>query len=300
MQANKDEKKFRCYYIGCDGNTPVCRKLLLTRLDKLIPAIGDNEHCETPLWYQKDGEDAILYAQLSDEVALITTGYCILSPFVIEQMTTTDADIDARIEEHVREDANDPNHHYTQEQLCNVRKRYEEIFDDDKRKRDEELSRMHLLQNYTKLLLDGAWITDTALRAYEEVGSPYLPVLQELRRQRLEQRKQEEAERKERQRKQEEEEQRKKAEAEAKEQQRLTGEAEKFKRGEKIKGEDVVELCRRYGIKVHLRTIHNLQQVVYMIDTQSAMLYSGCKAKLTGSFKACDELYDYLQTHKIA
>lgn len=108
----------------------------------------------------------------------------------------------------------------------------------------------------------------------------------------LEERKQREAEEK-----------RKAAEEEAKEQQRLTGEAEKCKNGEAIAGEDVVELCRRYGIKVHLRTVHNLQQVIVNINgkTQQCQYYkvNGRTPVLDGCYKTARELYEYLQTHEV-
>lgn len=299
MQEVKDEKKFRIHYIGRDGNTPVCRNMLLTRLDKLIPAIGDNEHCETPLWYRKEGEYVILYAQLSDEVAVATLGRFVVAPSAIEEMTTSDAYYDAKVEEHVKKAANDLSNHYTQERLDKIRENFKRFYEVEKQQRDARLYRMHLLQNYTKLLLDGLWITESAIRAYEEVGSPYLPVLQELRRQALE-----DAERKERWRKQEEEEQRKKEEAKAKEQPWLTGEAEKFKGGASITGKDVVELCRRYGIKVHPRTVYSLQQVVQNINGKTGQcvyyLINGRKPVLEGCYKTARELYEYLQTHEIA
>ena len=98
------------------------------------------------------------------------------------------------------------------------------------------------------------------------------------------------------------EEKQRKIEAEKKEQERLTGEAKKFKDGAFIKGEDVVELCRRYGIKVHLRTVHNLQQVVNTICGKSPSLdyhyQRGTRTpKFDGCYKAAKELYAYLQTH---
>lgn len=219
MQEIKDEKKFRVHHIAPDGNTPVCYPMWLTRIEKLIPAIGDNEHCETPLWYRKVGNAYALYAQLSDEVAVSTFGSFVVTPSAIEEMITSDAYYDAKIEEHVKKAANDLSNHYTQERLDKIRENFKRFYEVEKQQRDARLYRMHLLQNYTKLLLDGLWITESAIRAYEEVGSPYLPVLQELRRQALGKRKQEDEAERERWRKQEEEEQRKKAKAKAKEQQ---------------------------------------------------------------------------------
>ena len=151
----------------------------------------------------------------------------------------------------------------------------------------------------TFMLTQSNWVPEFVLKAYEEIGSPFLPTLQALHNQYVAQRELQHKEYLERMRKREEEEKRKKAEAEAKEQQRLTEEAKKFKAGKRISGDDIVELCRRYGINVHLRTVHNLQQVVREMDRQCAIQYSGTKAKLTGCFKTAETLYDYLQTHEI-
>ena len=48
------KKKFWCHYIGNDGNTPKRRSIELTNLAVLVPVIGDNEHCATPLWYETE------------------------------------------------------------------------------------------------------------------------------------------------------------------------------------------------------------------------------------------------------
>lgn len=298
-----DEKKFQCYYIGCDGNKPVRHNLWLTRLNKLIPAIGDNKHCETPLWYETTDDGILLYAQLSDTVAVLAIGYCEIYKRQIELMTTTDAGFDAQCQEHIKELSEDLVER-TPEKMAQCRENIKRYYEEEKDNREYELSKVRMMQNYTKVLLDGAWITAPAIRAYEEIGSPYLPVLQEMRRLAMEKRKQQHEQYLEERKQREAEEKRKAAEAEAKEQQRLTGEAEKFKNGEAIAGEDVVELCRRYGIKVHLRTVHNLQQVIVNINgkTQQCQYYkvNGRKPVLDGCYKTARELYEYLQTHEVA
>lgn len=152
------------------------------------------------------------------------------------------------------------------------------------------------------MLINGAWIANATIRAYEEALSPYLPVLQELRRQALEVREAEIRKEREERRRKDEEEARKKAEAEAKEQERLTQEAEKFKQGESISGSDVVDLCRRHGIAIHLRTVHNLQQVIANINGKnSTCQYYRQRGKriptLDGCYKTARQLYDYLQAH---
>lgn len=297
-----DEKKFQCHYIGCDGNKPVRHNLWLTRLNKLIPAIGDNEHCETPLWYETTDDGILLYAQLSDTVAVLTIGYCEIYKRQIELMTTTDAGFDAQCQERIKALSEDVVKR-TPEKIAQCRENIKRYYESEKDNREQELNKVRMMQNYTKVLLDGAWIAAAAICAYEEVNSPYLPVLKEMRRLAMEKREQQHREYLEREHQRQEEEKRKEAEEEAKEQQRLTEEAKKFKAGKAIAGEDVVELCRRYGINVHLRTVHNLQQVVSEIngkDNTCRYWKEGKRAPvLDGCYKTATELYDYLQQHEV-
>ena len=158
------------------------------------------------------------------------------------------------------------------------------------------------MQDYTTYLLTSAkWITKSELRAYEEAQSPFLSTLQSMRKQFEAQREEENRQRREEERKRAEEEAKRKAEEERKEQERLTQEAEKFKNGEHISGSDVVDLCRRYGIKVHLRTVHNLQQVIYDINHDGYCRYYRTRSKrkpvLDGCYKTAEELYEYLKNH---
>ena len=169
-------------------------------------------------------------------------------------------------------------------------------------RREYYLSKLALGQDYTTYLLTSAkWITKSELRAYEEAQSPFLSTLQAMRKQFEAQREEEDRQREEEERKRAEEEAKRKAEEERKEQERLTQEAEKFKNGEHISGSDVVDLCRRYGINVHLRTVHNLQQVIYDINHDGYCRYYRTKGKrrpvLDGCYKTAEELYNYLQNH---
>lgn len=298
-------KKFWCHYIGGDGNTPKRRNIELKNLSDLIPAIGDNEHCPTPLWYEQEEDNYKqvyyhLYAQLGDNVAafIIQGG---LSAFALKRIIKTDEQIEANWQKWKEDEWN-------RHQKNDIGKSKDEEFvkertAQEREERDRTIEAIKQLMDYTNYLLDGsAWISAATLRAYEEVLSPYLPVLQELRRQKLEERERREQERREENRRRAEEEARKKAEAEAQEQERLTQEAEKFKQGESISGSDVVDLCRRHGIDIHLRTVHNLQQVIVNINGKNGTCqYYRERGKriptLDGCYNTARQLYNYLQVH---
>ena len=300
-------KKFWCHYIGSDGNTPKRRNIELTDISELLPNVS-NEGVKTPLWFEREEEDYgyriythyHLYVQLSDKVATMVDS---ISDQLVERMVKTDEDIKAQGEEWMK-DFLERNPNASEEYRNREAKWNEESMEGAKKDRDNLLQRLALFLDYDTVLLSGdAWIMASAIKAYEEVQSPYLPVIQELRRQAMAERERREQERKEERRKAAEEEARKKAEAEQKEQERLTQEAEKFKQGESISGEDVVDLCRRYGIAIHLRTVHNLQQIIYVINgkTGTCQYYRQSKGKrrpqLDGCYKTAEELYQYLQTH---
>ena len=300
-------KKFWCHYIGSDGNTPKRRNIELTDISELLPNVS-NEGVKTPLWFEREEEDYgyriythyHLYVQLSDKVATMVDS---ISDQLVERMVKTDEDIKAQGEKWMK-DFLERNPNASEEYRNREAKWTEESMEGAKKDRDNLLQRLALFLDYDTVLLSGdAWIMASAIKAYEEVQSPYLPVIQELRRQAMAERERREQERKEERRKAAEEEVRKKAEAEQKEQERLTQEAEKFKNGEAIAGSDVVDLCRRYGIAIHLRTVHNLQQVIYVINgkTGTCQYYRQSKGKrrpqLDGCYKTAEELYQYLQTH---
>ena len=299
-------KKFWCHYIGSDGNTPKRRNIELTNLADLIPAIGDNTNCATPLWYERVEGDYnqvyhLVYAQLSENVAVRVIEAPTSRPFY-DMIGKSDEELEADwkqwLEKYIASEPDMPEERKEKQRELAIRRIAE-----DKEARLKHLEFVKQIQNYTGYLIDSnPWINCSVIRANEEVLSPYLPVLQEMRRKALEERDRREQERREENRRRAEEEARRKAEEEAKEQERLTQEAEKFKQGESISGSDVVDLCRRYGIAIHLRTVHNLQQVIANINGKHGTCqYYRTRGKrrphLDGCYKTAGELYQYLQTH---
>lgn len=296
-------KKFWCHYIGNDGNTPKRRSIELTNLSELLPNIG-NEKAKTPLWYEREEHDEgyrtyvqyFLYAQLSDKVAAMIT---VVSASLLERMQPTDKEIEADGQKSWQKFlAEHPN--ASEDYKAKERKWNEENMEGRKKDRDNLLARLTLAMDYDNYLLSvSSWVKCSDIRAYEEAGSPILSGLKELRAMGLEQREEEARKRKEEAEKAREEEARKKAEADRKEQERLTQEAEKFKAGGSISGSDVVELCRRHNISVHLRTVHNLQQVIANINGKGSCQYYRTRGKrrpqLDGCYKTATELYNYLQ-----
>lgn len=296
-------KKFWCHYIGSDGNTPKRRSIELKNLGDLIPAIGDNMNCTTPLWYDEyDDKNIETYAQLSDTVAVSTLIMGIIGNDDIQLMQMTDGDIMAEAQRRLKEHL-EFHDEYTAEQVERERKYFStEWVENSKGNRDRAIARVIRFKDYTGMLLDGSWVSGATLRAYQEANSGVWPVLEHLRKQALAEREEERKRREEEARKRREEEARKKAEAEAREQERLTQEAGKFKAGKSINGEDVVELCRRYGIAIHLRTVHNLQQVIATINGKNGTCqYYRSRGKrrpqLDGCYRTAEELYKYLQEH---
>lgn len=279
------KKKFWCHYIGNDGNTPKRKSIELTNLADLVPAIGDNEHCATPLWYETYVNCGVnyyrLYVQLNDSVAVYVGSN--LCDNMVETIMATDEEIEQSVQD------------------WKDRENAERMIKAKKERRDYFLSKLASGQDYTTYLLTSTeWITTSQLRAYEEVQSPFLSTLQAMRKQFEAQREEENRQRREEERKRAEEEAKRKAEEERKEQERLTQEAEKFKNGEHISGSDVVDLCRRYGINVHLRTVHNLQQVIDKIGPNGRCTYYKPSKRwpvLDGCYKTAKELYEYLKNH---
>ncbi len=294
-------KKFWCHYLGSDGNTPKRRSIELTDISELLPNVS-NDGAKTPLWYEVDGKYYLLYVQLNDKVAVKIRE--ILSYVQVEDyLMKTDADFDAECRQIIADILADTNIKRTQEQEDNVRKSWMTDYEHKKKHRNGILSRLAAYQDCDNVLLSGdVWINIAMIRAYQEVQSPIYPILDGLRRRGLQEREEEARQEREERKRQAEEEARKKAEAAAKEEERLSGVADKCRNGESIAGPDVVELCRRYGIAVHLRTVHNLQQVIANINgkDESCQYYSQRgkrKPSLDGCFKTARELYDYLQTH---
>lgn len=296
-------RKFWCHYIGSDGNTPKRRSIELTAIGELLPQLQGVGR--TPLWYEREEETSYsrtyvyyyLYAQLGDKVAVTVMHR--ISDRDLEQLRRTDADIEELatkvwtkdIERAATDEAR---------KRCLENKRI--WIKDGIEYRDRYMQRLTALCSFDNVLLSGSvWVSNACLRAFEEAASPLLSGLQEMRRMKMEEREARERERQEEARKRLEEEARKKADEERREQERLDGEAEKFKAGGSIAGADVVDLCRRYGIAIHLRTVHNLQQVIANINGKDGTCqYYRTRGKrrpqLDGCYKTATELYNYLQT----
>lgn len=298
-------KKFWCHYIGSDGNTPKRRNIELTDIHELLPLVS-NDGAETPLWYEHEDGYYILYAQLSDKVAVrIPTWHTISSHIMEEYLLKTDEDIDREYDEKMTVIYGPESMRYhpmTPEKVTEGKASWRRIFENRKKYRDDRYAELRRFQDYANYLLEGRWVNIATIRAFKEAGSGYCPLLEIQRNELLAQREAEAKAEQEACRKEREEEARRKAEAEASEQERLTQEAEKFKAGESISGCDVVDLCRRYGIDIHLRTVHNLQQVVATINgkDQTCQYYRTCgkrRPQLDGCYKTAAELYQYLQNN---
>ena len=298
-----ETRKFWCHYIGSDGNTPKRRNMELTPIGDIFPAISNNG-VKTPIWVEIDfgSRYYCIYAQLSDKVAVYTLE--MMGFDEAEKLNQTDEDIDREYEKHIATEYSPEAlkyHPMSEERISECKASWRRSYDDRKRWRDKRLSIIRALQDYGDYLLSGHWVTNAALRAFKEAQSPIYLVLEHLRNVKLEEREARERERQEEDRKRREEEARKKAEAEAKELERLNGEEARFRNGEKIGGSDVVTLCRRYGIAIHLRTVHNLQQVIHEINGKGNCTYYRQRGKRTpvldGCYKTATGLYNYLQTH---
>ena len=297
-------KKFWCHYIGKDGNTPKRRNIELTPLAELLPRM--DVKCSTPLWYERFEEKSYsrtyvyynLYAQLGDHVAVSVL--LRLNEEDIKRALMTDEDIAARGE---RVWSRDIERTTTEEARQRLMENKRAWIQSGIEMRESGYERLNQASNLTDYLLSRAkWINVSILRAYEEVQSPMLVTLQLLRKAFEKERIEREAKRQEEARQRKEEEARKKIEADAKERERLDGEAAKFREGGSISGSDVVELCRRHGIAIHLRTVHNLQQVIANINgKEKTCQYYRTRGKrrpqLDGCYKTARELYNHLQTH---
>ena len=188
-------KKFWCHYIGSDGNTPKRRSIELTNLSELLPTIG-NEHAKTPLWYEREEDDEgyrtyvqyFIYAQLSDKVAVTID---VLSNSLLERMQPTDAEIEADGQTHWQKFlAEHPN--ASDDYKAKERKWNEENMEGRKKDRDNLLARLTLLMDYDNYLLSGIpWVKSSDIRAYEEMQSPILSGLKEIRAMKMEEREEE-------------------------------------------------------------------------------------------------------------
>lgn len=261
----RTEKKFFCHYLGTDGNTPKRRSMMLKPIGELLPELQGVG--TTPLWYEEDVDESPINSHTYYRL------YAQLSDLVAVSMQSALDDISL---DHIRKSVQDG---------------------------PWRLERLKWMASFDDTLLSGkVFITISAIKAFTEVCSPYLPVLQALRQQALDEREAEEQRREEERKREKLEEARRQREEEARERLRLLGEAEKFRKGESISGCDVVELCRMCGINIHLRTIHNLQQVIYVINGKgSCQYYRQSKGKrkpqLDGCYETAYKLYQHLQEH---
>lgn len=300
----KTEKKFWCHYIGSDGNTPKRRSMELKPISELVPELQGVG--TTPLWYEREVDQSYsttyvyyhLYAQLSDTVA-VTVQHRI-SEHDLEMLRQTDADIEARCNKVWAKDIGNAK---TEEGRKRLTENRDGMKQTEKNQRDLYMQRMKMLCSFDEAMVSGNyWVSNACLRAFTEAQSPYYPVLQVIREEKLAERRAEE-ERREQERKQREiEAEKKRQEEEAREHERLMGEAEKFRSGESISGSDVVELCRMCGIAIHLRTIHNLQQVIVNINGKGNCRYyrqpkGKRKPQLDGCYDTAGKLYKHLQDH---
>lgn len=275
------KKKFWCHYIGSDGKTTRRRSMELTKLTIQGATLwADFEPCDYNSGYYH------LYYQLSDNV-VVTCNKCI-TVTDWEEMNKTDQQFLEEMEERRK---NNPS--------CWNEKDVEMCISSSIKSRDLYIARFKRLADFTDFLLnEDRWVMLPQLAAYKEVNHPQYNALLEKRKACEEIRRQREADLEEEERKRKEEEERKAKEEAEKELARLNEEEAKFKNGESIAGDDVVTLCKRHGISIHLRTIHNLQQVIYDINGKGNCHYYKQRGKrmpvLDGCYKAAEELYKKL------
>lgn len=297
-------RKFWCHYIGGDGNTPKRRSIELNPIGELVPALDGVG--TTPLWYEREEEQSYsrtyvyywLYAQLSDKVA-VTVQHRI-SDADLDMLRQTDEDIEQRGNNLWAKDIERATTDEGRKRLIENREGWKES---GIGRRDRYMQRLTLLCSFDELLLSGDhWISNACLRAFTEAESPYHPVLQALREQKLAEREAREREREKERKQRLEEEAKKKVEEDRKERERLMEEATKFRDGKSISGCDVVELCRRCSIDIHLRTVHNLQQVIANINGKEGTCqyyrqHGKRRPQLDGCYEVAGKLYHHLQEH---
>ena len=297
-------RKFWCHYIGNDGNTPKRRSIELKPIGELVSALDGVG--TTPLWYEREEEQSYsrtyvyywLYAQLSDKVA-VTVQYR-MRDADLEMLRQTDEDIEKACNESW---ANDIERCTTDEARKRLIENRDGCKEDRKQARDRYFERLKMLCCFDDFLLTGDhWISNACLRAFTEAESSIYPVLQALREQKLAEREAREREREKERKLRLEEEAKKKIEEDRKERERLMEEATKFRDGKSISGCDVVELCRRCSIDIHLRTVHNLQQVIVDINgKEGTCQYYRTRGKrrpqLDGCHEVAGKLYYHLQEH---
>ena len=217
-------KKFWCHYIGSDGNTPKRRNIELTDIHDLLPIVS-NDGAETPLWYEREYDYYILYAQLSDKVAvMIPTMHTITQRMMEEYLLKTDEEIDRDYDEQMAVTYSPESMRYhpmTPEKVAECKASWRESFDHIKQYRDERYAELRRYQDYANYLLEGRWVNAATIRAFQEVGSGYYPLLEIQRNELLAEREAEAKAEMEARRKEREAEERKKAEERAAEDAKL-------------------------------------------------------------------------------
>lgn len=300
----KTSKKFWCHYIGNDGNTPKRRSMELKPIGELVPELAGVG--TTPLWFEREVEERYsytyvhynLYAQLSNTVAVTVQRR--ISDNELEFIRQTDADIEARCNKAWTKDIENAK---TEEGRKRLMENRDGMKQTEKQRRDQCMGNLKLLCSFDELLLSGNhWVSNACLRAFTEAQSPYFPVLQIIREEKKAERLAKEERRKEEQKQREIEAEKKRQQEEAEERERVIAEGAKFRDGESISGSDVVELCRMCGINIHLRTVHNLQQVIYVINGKGSCQYyrqpkGKRKPQLDGCYDTAGKLYKHLQDH---
>lgn len=299
-----ETKKFWCHYIGSDGNTPKRRNIELTAIGELVPEL--NGVGTTPLWYEREEEQRYsytwvyywLYAQLGDKVAVAVQHR--ITEETLEMLRQTDADIEERAAKVWAKDIERCTTDEARKRMMENKRSWKERAIRD---RDSCMERLKSLCSFDELMISGShWISNACLRAFTEAESPYYPVLQALREKKLAEREAESKRREEARKKRIEEEVQKKIEEARKERERLIEVAAEFRDGKSISGCDVVELCRRCSIDIHLRTVHNLQQVVVNINgkegtCQYYRTHGKRRPQLDGCYETAGKLYHHLQDH---
>lgn len=298
-------KKFWCHYIGNDDK-PKRRSIELIEIAEIIPAVNDKL---TSVWLNRMEEtyrysDRVdvyyeIYHQISENVAVLDNKCHHISADHVNALNETDGQIRERRSAWFR-DCWVPLHRNESEEVKDSAwKKTEEKIQNDIKYRDDSLQRLLSISGYTEFLLSEArWVNMADLAAYKEARPDIYPLMAEKRKECEKARHQLELQRKEEARKRMEEEDLKRKEEEAAEAKRLSEEEEKFKNGASISGEDVVTLCRKHGIQIHLRTVHNLQQVICVINGKGECQFYRQRGKRTpvldGCYKTATELYNYL------
>lgn len=260
------KRKFRCFYIGRDGNTPVSRVLEVERLQH--PAFTENGVTAWMYLEDCDGRKyAKLFAQLTDDICF--------------WMNTTG--LDSGDTAYITGEMPAP----TETQ----RPMYEFM---EKRILTDTLPRIAQRMNRTRLLAGELYPNRGIIAAFAAAGmNTEAKQLAAQREAIIAQREAEDQAR----RAAAEEAERKRKEEEAAEIARQIAEEEKSLRTKgTISGWGVVQLCDREGISIHLRTRHNLLEVVKeFINSGHSARYNAIPGKRAPRLDGCFDTLDLLK-----